>query len=71
MAKRIMRAVIAGVLSISSGGMLFQDGCGGGYDDGCIGADGYNWCLAGSWDGSTIHEPDVPLMDFSPYGYDY
>ena len=41
------------------------------YGDDCIGADGYNWCLAGSWDGSTIHEPDVPLMDFSPYGYDY
>lgn len=52
--------------------LTLGQGCDGGgyYSDDCIGPDGYNWCLAGSWDGMTIHEPSVPLMDFSPYGYD-
>ena len=71
MLKRLVRVLLAGAVSISSGATLFQDGCGGGYySDDCIGPDGYNWCLAGSWSGSEIHEPSVAPMDFSPYGYE-
>jgi len=71
MLRRITRDLLAGLLSLASGGLLLQDGCGGGYySDDCIGADGYNWCLPGSWSGTEIHEPTVTPMDFSPYGYD-
>jgi hypothetical protein len=63
---RISRVLLAGALSLASGGLLLQDSCGGGYySDDCIGPDGYNWCLPGSWSGTEIHEPTVTPWDFS------
>ncbi len=65
MARRLLRAIVAAALSVSSGALLLQEGCGfGGYNDGCIGPDGYNWCIAGGGWGE-IHTPSVQSWDFS------
>ncbi len=67
--KRTLRW-IAVLALLGSLPLIMGQGCGGDayYNDDCIGADGYNWCLAGSWDGMTIHEPNVPLLDFTDGG---
>lgn len=37
-----------------------------GTDDGCIGPDGYNWCIAGGGWGE-IHTPSVQSWDFTDW----
>lgn len=68
MLRRILGYVLAALASLASGAWLLQGGCGTtygyGYDDGCIGPDGYNWCIpGGGWD--EIHSPTVEPWDFS------
>lgn len=60
---------LATLAALAGAGWLLQlSGCnlGSSYEtgDGCIGPDGYNWCIpGGGWD--EIHSPTVEPWDFS------
>lgn len=60
-----MKTLIGIAAGISLGLLALAVGCTDTYGADCIGADGYNWCMPGSWSGTEIHSPTVTPWDFS------